>query len=291
MTWDDLRNFLAIARHGSLSAAARALGVTQPTMGRRLAAMETHQGARLLLRTPEGFVLTPLGEQVLARAERMEEEMLAAERLISGSDIHLEGTVRLTTVDTLAAQFVTPTLVKLQCQHPGIAFELVPATQSLSLSRREADIAIRMGRFEGDLIVARKIGALALSFYESRDAISCLKGGQQRIVTTLEDQAHLPEAKWIAEIFPHAQISWRSNSREVQYEATCGGGGIAVLPRFRGDQDERLKRVRSDLPDIRREIWLGIHADLQKMPRMRATLDGLVEAFAGYARMFDPENH
>lgn len=93
MEWDHLQNFLAIARHGSLSAAARALGVTQPTMGRRLAAMEKSTGARLLIRTPDGFLLTPLGEQILGKAERMETEMLGAELLINASDVQLDGVV------------------------------------------------------------------------------------------------------------------------------------------------------------------------------------------------------
>lgn len=101
MDWDDLRTFLAIARHGTLSAAARSLSVTQPTMGRRLAAMEGRTGARLLQRLPGGYALTPLGETVLGNAERIEAEVLAAERTITGKDIALEGVVRLTTVDTL----------------------------------------------------------------------------------------------------------------------------------------------------------------------------------------------
>lgn len=113
MDWDDLRTFLAIARHGTLSAAARALGVTQPTMGRRLSAMEDRTGARLLQRLPGGYALTPLGETILGNAERVEAEVLAAERTITGKDIALEGLVRLTTVDTLAARIVTPALADL----------------------------------------------------------------------------------------------------------------------------------------------------------------------------------
>ena len=288
MQWDDLQTFLAIARHGTLSAAARALGVTQPTMGRRLAGIEASSEARLLLRTPDGFVLTPLGERVLAKAERMEEEMLAAERLINGSDVRLAGTVRLTTVETLAAEFVTPALVSLQQKHPEITFELVPATQSFNLSRREADIAIRMTRFEGDWVIARKLGSLALAFYTARQ-VQASRAASEQVVTVLDDQAHLPEAKWIVDHFPDARVAFRSNSREVQYEAVCCGGGIGLLPRFQADQDARLRRIRTDLPDVRREIWMGVHADLHKMPRMRAAMDVLIEAFGKHARMFDPE--
>ncbi|RIV89915.1 LysR family transcriptional regulator [Aurantiacibacter xanthus] len=284
MNWDDLQNFLAIARHGSLSGAARSLGVTQPTMGRRLAALEANLGTRLLLRTPEGFVLTALGEQMLARAERMEEEAYAAQLLARSCDARLEGTVRLTTVDTLAGAFVAPAMLDLQREHPGIVVELLAATQSLNLSRREADIAIRMTRFEGDLIVARRIGTLALSFYTVRT-----QPEPQRVITVLDDQAHLPEARAMAEQFAHLPVGLKSNSREVQHDAACHGGGVAMLPRFRADHDERLLRIRTELPDLRRDIWLGVHADLHKMPRMRSTIDALVAHFASKAQLLDPD--
>lgn len=287
MTWDDLQYFLAIARHGSLSAAARALGVTQPTMGRRLAALEESTGTRLLVRTPQGFVMTALGEQVLARAETMEEEALAAELLINSSNVQLDGQVRLTTVEALAGQFVAPCLIELQRRHPGMAFELVPATHSLNLSRREADIAIRMSRFEGGMVIERKIGCLAMALYQSADADP--HDVQQRYVTVLHDQSHLPEARMLEQLFRDAEPGIRSNNRDVQYQAVCNGGGVGILPRFRADSDPRLVRVRPDLPVIRREIWLGIHSDLRKMPRMRATMDALIDAFAQNAHLLDPD--
>nr|WP_273544028.1 LysR family transcriptional regulator [Croceicoccus gelatinilyticus] len=283
-----MQNFLAIARHGTLSAAARALGVTQPTMGRRLASLEETTGTRLLVRTPEGFVLTALGEQVLARAETMEEEALAAELLINSSNVQLDGLVRLTTVETLAGQFVAPCLIDLQRDHPGMAFELVPATQSLSLSRREADIAIRMRRFEGGMVVERKIGSLALAAYQAANADP--EEVSRRYVTVLHDQSHLPEAKLLEQTFRESVPSIRSNNRDVQYQAVCNGGGIGLLPRFRADHDPRLVRVRPDLPVIKREIWLGIHSDLRKMPRMRVTMDALIDTFAKNAHLLDPDD-
>ncbi|PRX07243.1 UNVERIFIED_ORG: LysR family transcriptional regulator [Martelella mediterranea] len=289
MEWDHLQNFLAIARHGSLSAAARALGVTQPTMGRRLTAMEKSTGARLLIRTPDGFLLTPLGVQILDKAERIEEEMLGAELLINASDVHLDGVVRVTTLDMFGGDLVTPALVRLQRENPGVSFELVPSQQSLNLSRREADIAIRTRRFEGDLIVERKIGTLALAYYQAADASNFPENLAPQIVTVLQDQSHLPEARRIVEHFPELRIGLRSNNRNVQYQAVCNGGGIGLLPRFRADHDARLIRVRKDLPDLRREIWMGIHTDLRKMPRMRATMDALIEAFDQNSHLLDPD--
>jgi DNA-binding transcriptional LysR family regulator len=285
MDWDDLRTFLAIARHGTLSGAARALGVTQPTMGRRLAAMEERTGARLLQRLPGRFALTPLGESVLGNAERIEIEALSAERTITGRDVALEGIVRLTTVDTLAARIVAPALAALQRVHPGIVVELVPDTRTLSLSKREADIALRMSRFEGHEVVARKVGTLALGLYATPQWV----GTQQaRLIMVLDDQAHLPEAKWLAEQFPDAEIAFRSNSREVQVWAAKAGAGIAAIACYRADTEPDLVRLRPELPNLTRDIWLGVHSDMRHMPRIRAVMDAIIAALAEQQEALNP---
>lgn len=275
MDWDDLRLFLAIARHGTLSAAGRALGVSQPTMGRRLAAMEARIGARLLRRTPERYVLTPLGETVLGNAERVEAEILATERAISGHDCALEGKVRVTTVDTLAARILVPALARLQKEHPGIVVELLSDTRQLNLARREADIAIRMVPFEGQEIITRKLGTLGMAFYAARG-----HDGERRpprIVTVLDDLAHLPEAQWLRRHFPDAEVALQSNSREAHLWAARQGMGIACLVCYRAEALPDLVRVRPDLPLLRRDIWLGVHRDMRHMPRIRAVIDAIDE--------------
>ena len=289
MDWDDLRTFLAIARHGTLSAAAKSLGVTQPTMGRRLAAMENRSGARLLQRLPGRYALTALGEAVLGNAERIEAEALAAARTITGRDVALEGSVRLTTVDTLAARIVAPALARLQSRHPGIVVELAPDTRSLSLSKREADIALRLSRFEGHDIAARRVGAIAMGLYASHRVADGLANGALRLVTVLEDQAHLPEAKWLREAFPDAVVGFRSNSREVQLWAAKSGAGVAALARFRADAEDDLVRVRTDLPALKRDIWLGVHVDMRHMPRMRAVIDAVTEGLQAEASILNPD--
>lgn len=288
MDWDDLRTFLTIARYGTLSAAARALGVAQPTMGRRLAAMEERTGARLLQRHPGRFALTPLGETVLGNAERIEAEVLAAERAITGRDAALEGVVRLTTVDTLAARIVTPALAALQCRHPGILIELVPDTRSLSLSRREADIALRMSRFEGHEVVARRAGRLAMGIYATPEWRDRIGTEQVRLISVLDDQAHLPEAKWLLEIFPDAVVGFRSNSREVQLQTALAGGGVAALARYRADAEPGLVRLCHDRPPLVRDIWLGVHSDMRHMPRMRAVMDAIIGALKASDAILNP---
>ena len=288
MDWDDLRTFLAIARQGTLSAAARSLGVTQPTMGRRLAAMEARMGARLLQRTPTGYALTLIGEAVLGNAERAESEVLAAERAITGKDVTLEGVVRLTTVDTLAARVVAPALAALQARHSGIVVELVPDTRSLSLSKREADIALRMTRFEGHEIATRRVGAVAMGLYGTPEWPERIKQGDVRLVTVLDDQEHLPEAKWLRQIYPNAAVGLRSNSREVQLHATLAGAGIAALACYRADIEPGLIRVENALPDLVRDIWLGVHVDMRHMPRVRAVVDAVVGSLEINSKALNP---
>lgn len=280
MDWDDLRTFLAVARERTLSGAARSLGVTQSTMSRRMAAMEARSGARLLQRTPGGYVLTPLGEAVLGNVERMEAEALATHRLVAGRDVALEGTVRVTTVDTLAARVLVPAIAAVHRAHPGIAVELVPDTRSLSLSRREADVAVRMARFEGAELVQRRLGGLAFGLYAAPaylDRHGGLDGDPARhaIVTVLDDQAHLPEARFLSERLPGARAALRSNSRSVQQWGTLSGIGIACLSCFRADAEPGLVRLSAPGEGPVRDIWLGVHRDLRHAPRVRAVIDAI----------------
>lgn len=252
--------------------------------------MEARTGARLLQRLPDGYALTPLGETVLGNAERAEAEVLAAERAITGKDVALEGVVRLTTVDTLAARIIAPTLADLQLEHPGIVVELVPDTRSLSLSRREADIALRMLRFEGHEVAARRVGSLAIGLYASPAFSQSMMEGDLRLITALEDQVHLPEFKWLHETYPDALIGFRSNSREVQLHAALAGAGIAALARYRADREPGLVRLNKGRPDLVRDIWLGVHVDMRHMPRVRAVTDAVIGALRKNAATLDPRD-
>ena len=239
-------------------------------------------------RLPGRYSLTPLGESVLGNAERIEAEALAAERTISGKDIGLEGVVRLTTVDTLASRIVAPALADLQSRQPGIVVELVPDTRSLSLSRREADIALRMSRFQGHEVAARRVGAMEIGLYATPDWQERIARGEARLVTVLDDQAHLPEAKWLRDAFPKSAISFRSNSREVQLWATLSGAGIGALACYRADAEPGLRRLQPSTPPLIRDIWLGVHVDMRHMPRVRAVMDAVTHALERQASILVP---
>ncbi len=278
MHWDDLKIVLAISREGSLTGAARVLGLTQPTMGRRLAAFEARMGARLLQRTPSGYVLTPLGESVLVHAERIEAEVQAAERAMLGRDVALAGTVRVTTVDLLAPTIVVPAIRTLRASHPGICVELVPDTRLLSLSKREADIALRPSRFRGNEIHARRVGRFSLGVYASRVALA--EGAPLPLVITLDDQAHLPETAWLRELYPNAPVALQSNDRHVHFQAGVSGLGLVVLSRFHADREPELVLLHEADPATDRELWLGVHADMRHTPRIRAVIDAIAAELA-----------
>lgn len=295
MDWDDLRTFLAIARHGNLSAAARALGVTQTTMGRRLDGLHDRSGARLLQKTPRGFILTPAGEQILANVERIEAETLAIERLISGQDVRLEGVVRVTTVDALGAQILAPSLPALARRFPGITVELDTDTRNLSLSRREADIAVRIAKFEQHDAVVLKVGAMAFGAYAAaawldRHGPPDFAAGApgHAVITMLPDLLALPEAAWFSARTAAAAVALRSNSRAVQLAAARGGLGLVCLPRYLGDGLPELRRLETGAPEPVREIWLGVHHDSRHTPRIRAVLDHLTDVIRRSAAALVP---
>ena len=289
MDWDDVRSFLAIARARSLSGAARDLGVRQSTMSRRLEALEARAGARLLQRTPGGYELTPLGEAVLGNAERMEAEAIAVERMVQGRDVALSGVVRLTTVEVVANILVPQVMVRLQAQYPGITLEVISDARSLNLSKREADLAIRMARFEGNELVTRRMASAGNAIYASEDYVARhgedLSAGGHVIITVMEDQAHLQVARWLAEKVPLGRVAMRSNSRDAQWAAVRAGVGVACLPCVLGDGVEGVVRMPSE-PGPAGEVWLGVHADLRHMPRIRAVIEALDAAFAAHKSRF-----
>lgn len=284
MDWDDVRTFLAIARERTLSGAARVLGVQQSTMSRRLAAMEAGAGARLLQRTPRGYALTALGEAVLGNAERMEAEAIAVERLVQGCDVALSGVVRLTTVEVMAEMIVPAAVARLQQRYPGIGVDVFSDGRTFNLSRREADLAIRMTRFDGGDLVTRRMGVSASALYASRGWLALHgtpgDGGPQAVITVQEDQAQLPEPRWLAERLPGARVALRTNSRSAQLAAVRHDLGLACLPCLIADAAPDLVRLSEPDEAPAREVWLGVHADLRHMPRIRAVIEALDQAFA-----------
>lgn len=293
--WDDLRYFLAIARYHSLSAAARKLRVTQSTMGRRLDSLETRLGVKLLKRTPNGYVLTPAGTRALERTERMETEALTLERKVSGCDVRLEGNVRVTTVETFGAAILTPFFAEFQRRLPGISLDLVTDNRTLSLSKRDADIAVRLARPEQHDLIVKKTGNIAFALYASKTylkqhgapnfAAEC-KG--HSVIALHDELPSFPDARWLAKLASRARVVLSSNSRYAHVEAAVEGAGMACLPCYLADRYRELVRLKTPSNAPLREIWLAVHKDTRQTPRIRAVFDAIADGLRARTSMLNP---
>lgn len=282
MEWSDLRVFLAIAREGTLGAAARKLGQTQPTMGRRLQALEQAVGHTLFQRTKAGFVLTDEGTAVLGHAERMEEEALAFQRQLTGQEKHLDGMLRITSSDWFAEYVLTPVLADFSKQYPRVVVELLTDSRFLSLSRREADLAFRIRPFDEPDVVSRKLLHMPYGVYAAADhAVPRSGDGTGTGLVTMDTAfGTMPDVAWLQRMLPNAQVVFRSNARAVQAQMCARGAGIAVLPRPLGDAIAGLQRIDLGEPPPGRETWIGYHRDMRRLARLRALLDLVVTRLA-----------
>ena len=282
MEWSDIRVFLAIAREGTLGAAARKLSQTQPTMGRRLRALEAATGHQLFQRTTNGFVLTDEGSAMLVHAERIEEEALAIERQLAGQAQHLEGSLRITSSDWFGVTVLTPVLADFARMHPGITVELLTDARFLSLSRREADLAFRIRPFDEPDVVSRKLLQTRYAVYVKKGIEHPAAGdGAGAILIALDSAfAGTPDDSWLQSMLPKAKVAFRSNSREVQARMCALGGGIAVLPRPLGDGLAAVERVDLGDEPPARDTWVGFHRDLRRLARLRVLLDLVIERLA-----------
>ncbi|MDR9758515.1 LysR family transcriptional regulator [Rhizobium redzepovicii] len=279
MEWSDLKIFLAIARFGTLGAAARSLGLTQPTMGRRLRALEASVGQTLFQRTTEGFVLTEEGAAVLAGAERIEEETLAMERILAGGSRQLGGFLRLSSSDWFGAHVLSPVLAEFSQLHPKVVVELLTDSRLLSLPRREADLVFRIQPFTEAEIISRKLIHIKYGLYIRRGAPHprAFDGVGARLVTMDQAFGDMPDAGWLQRLLPRAEIVMRSNSRDVQAALCANGAGLAVLPRPLGDSLAAIELVDLGEAPPGRDTWIGYHRDMKRLARLRALLDLVIE--------------
>jgi DNA-binding transcriptional LysR family regulator len=284
MAWDDLQVFLAVARGGSHARAGKSLRVDATTIGRRMAALEGAFGARLFDRTPSGLVLTAAGRTLQPHAERVEAEMLAAERALAGADARVAGNVRVTASDGVVHYLLVPALPALGRAHPELSVELRADTRSLDLSRREADVAVRLGRPKEPALIARKLGTMRFALYASR---AHLERSSPRSVEDLAshpfvgfgpDLDDVPQVRWLRRAVPSLRYSVRTNQTTTQVLACVEGGGIALLPTFVAAREPRLVPVLPRLETPVRDVFVVTHSELRKNARVAAVTAWLLEA-------------
>jgi DNA-binding transcriptional LysR family regulator len=285
LDWDDLRYFLAVAREGSLSAASRALGVAQPTVGRRLSAFERSLGAKLLVATPSGQQLSPTGRRLLAHAEQMEGEALAAERVARGRDTGLSGRVVLTASEWMIRSVLSPSIAPFVAAHPALELELLAEARHLSLVRREADLAIRPSAFEQQEIVQRELATIGFGLYAS-DAYLARHGAPDferqceghALIAMSDSLSKIPDVSWLPRVAAKARVVLRTNGREPMASLAAAGVGITCLPRFLGDATIGLRLLSTPSAAPERQLWIGVHRDARAVPRLRACIAFLRDA-------------
>jgi DNA-binding transcriptional LysR family regulator len=282
MEWSDLRIFLAIAREGSLGAAGRKLGQSQPTMGRRLRALERAVGQTLFQRTGEGFVLTGEGASVLAHAERIEEEALAFERQLGGQHRQLDGVLRLSSSDWFGVHLLAPVLAEFAALQPRIVVELLTDSRLYSLPRREADMVFRITPFDEPEVVSRRLMHIAYGVYLKRGSEPPRVGDGKGAPLITMDTAFggMPDVVWLSHMLPNAHVASRSNNREIQARLCMLGAGVAVLPCPLGDAIPGIERIDLGEDPPGRDTWVGYHRDLKRLARLRALLDLVIERLA-----------
>jgi DNA-binding transcriptional LysR family regulator len=283
LDWGHLRFFLELARSGSLGRAAQRLGVDRNTVGRRVAALEEELGLALFERGPQGWTRTAAGDELAALASRVEDDVLALARHAEARDRALSGTVRLTTATHLSAFLLVPALPLLRERHPGLVLEIAADQRTFDLTRREADLALRMGRPRDAGLVTRKLSDVAYGLYASR---SYLGGRRPEVdfaadafVTFDDSLAGVPQERWLARAAPDRRVVFRCNSTASLQAAARAGIGVAVLPCFVAEGDRELVRLEAP-PIVHHELWLLVHGDLRRTPRVRAAIewvDALVE--------------
>jgi DNA-binding transcriptional LysR family regulator len=289
--WNDLKYFLSCSRAGSLAGAGRLLKVDETTVGRRIAALEHALGARLFDRTSDGFVLTSTGEGLLENAVEVEQASLDLECKATGADLRLEGVVRVATTETLSVTFLARYLAPLRIAHPGILVEIVSSLGATNLLKRDADLAVRVGaKPDQQSVVVRRLGAFSWGLYASRahpklrrkSGLPRLEG--QPVIGYCEELALSAGARWLDEHAKGARVVFRINSILGAAQAARGGWGVAILPTFAGKDQSDLVRL-SPTPLCPVNLWLAVHADLQRNARVRAVIDRLVAAAAESAAL------
>jgi DNA-binding transcriptional LysR family regulator len=284
LDWDNLRYFLAVARAGKLTAAARRLGQDHTTVGRRIASLESSFQSKLFERRPDGYRLTEIGQRLYENVDALESSVWEIQRNIAGRTQHVEGLVRIGAPDDFGNVFLATRIGELQGLHPGLKIELINSPYALSVTKREVDIAIGVERpVEGRLFV-RKLTDFEMRLYATRDYIDAHG--------PIDGAPDLARQMWIGSVgdFNSAALSdfttgldgtpaprFTCSSFAGQLAAAVSGAGVAMLPRYVADQEMSLTPVLPDIAKATRAYHMVVHADLRDLPRVRTAANYIAQ--------------
>jgi molybdate transport repressor ModE-like protein len=291
--WDDIRFFLAVARKGSITAAARDLGVNHSTVSRRIAAFEESMGTRLFDRVSSGYTLTPSGQDMVPSAQRMEEEALSLDRQLFGRDEELDGTLRVSIAGLFADVFMMDQIGEFLEKYPGINLDLDVSNGLANLHAREVDVALRATNAPPDTLVGRRIGRMAATLYGSHQMIAPGEKGASEsakaptIINYSMSNRNWDKQGWFQDVYPHAKPRMITQSPETIYKAVKAGVGIGMLPCFVGDMDPLLRRLPPYHIEEMFDLWILTHADLRKTARVRAFINFMADAIAPHKDLIE----
>ena len=287
--WELYRSFLGVLREGSLSGAARALGITQPTAGRHVAALEKALGVVLFTRSQVGLMPTEVALALQTHAEAMESTAASLERAATSQGEGVRGVVRISASEVIGVEVLPPIVARLREQHPALKVELVSTNRVQDLLRREADIAVRMVRPKQEQLVARRIGQIELGFHARKEYL--LRRGTPRRMEELaghavigydQPSAFVRNAGKALQGYGREAFSLRTDSDLAQLALIRAGAGIGICQVGLARRNEALIRVLPRTFSMRLETWVTMHEDLRNSPRCRAAFDALVEGLQHY---------
>lgn len=286
MNWGDMRLFLAVARHGSISGAARKLNVQHSTVSRRMRQMEEKLGARLIERKQSGYELTVAGEKIKQAAMRIECEIIAIDDDLVDQDTNLVGPLKITAINNMASTVLMPIFAGFSKQHPQIELHIIVSNSDASLSQREADIAIRLTNAPAETLVGKRMVTVASTIYGSCDYLK-----QHR-----QERGNLKwigvnccgfHRSWTKQSCNQASFDFYSDDTLLTLAAIREGLGVSYLPCFMGDSDPQLERYTSPKPEHDLGLWILLHPDLKRTGRVLAFRDYMIDAISQKRHLFE----
>jgi len=292
MSWDLYRYFLAVAETGSLSAAARQLSVSQPTVGRQIAELEVRLETRLFERASHGYLLTTAGQQIKARIEETAAGFRDIESQIRGMDKSLSGLIRFSATEGFGSYWLTPKISEFQKIYPNIRFELILNISVLDLRKREADIALRLANPRSSDLIGRRVGKAGFGLYGARDYLE--RRGYPQSVDDLKDhdfigwqqnRDDIVLTKALSKMVGETNIKFQCNTVAAQIAAVTNGMGLFLAPHYLVPKDDTVVRLLPDKINQNIDMWLLTHRDLIGTSRIRVFLDFLYAQFEKDAQM------
>lgn len=286
MNWDDMRLFLAVARTGSISGAAKQLGVQHSTVSRRMRSLEEKLGARLIERKKTGYELTVAGENIKQSALRIEREMLGVDEALLGKDANLVGPLRVTAINNMASSVLMSMFARFSEKNPQVDLHIIVSNTDASLAQREADVAIRLTNSPTDTLIAKRMLTVASTIYGSGEYLNKIKqqGAEPKWIGVNCCVFH---KTWTKQYCTHPSHNFYSDDTLLTLSAIKEGLGVSYLPCFLGDTDPLLARYSEPDPQHDLGLWILLHPDLKRTARVLAFRDFMIQSIQEKKELFE----